>query len=58
MRAIAGEISEFVEVTGEFSYDGLDQHEMMKRFKGYVIYVPELDFHFKNHSKRNFWILL
>ncbi|GMM41765.1 ATP-binding cassette multidrug transporter [Hanseniaspora uvarum] len=46
MRAIAGEISEFVEVTGEFSYDGLDQHEMMKRFKGYVIYVPELDFHF------------
>ncbi|CAI8503898.1 unnamed protein product [Hanseniaspora opuntiae] len=46
MRAIAGEISEFVEVNGEFSYDGLDQHEMMQRFKGYVIYVPELDFHF------------
>ncbi|OBA28057.1 hypothetical protein HANVADRAFT_51777 [Hanseniaspora valbyensis NRRL Y-1626] len=46
MRAIAGEISEFVEVNGEFSYDGLDQDDMMKRFKGYVIYVPELDFHF------------
>ncbi|KKA01553.1 ATP-dependent permease HuPDR12 [Hanseniaspora uvarum DSM 2768] len=46
MRAIAGEISEFVEVNGHFSYDGLDQQQMMKAFKGYVIYVPELDFHF------------
>ncbi|XBW35912.1 hypothetical protein QEN19_001487 [Hanseniaspora menglaensis] len=46
MRAISGEINEFVEVNGHFSYDGLDQHNMMKRFKGYVIYVPELDFHF------------
>ncbi|CAI8498085.1 unnamed protein product [Hanseniaspora opuntiae] len=46
MRAIAGEIDEFVEVNGQFSYDGLDQQQMMKAFKGYVIYVPELDFHF------------
>ncbi|KAL6945070.1 ATP-binding cassette multidrug transporter pdr12 [Hanseniaspora vineae] len=46
LKCIGGETSELVEVTGEFSYDGLDQHEMMSRFKGYVIYCPELDFHF------------
>ncbi|OEJ83075.1 ATP-dependent permease PDR12 [Hanseniaspora osmophila] len=46
LKCIGGETSELVEVTGEFSYDGLDQHDMMSRFKGYVIYCPELDFHF------------
>ncbi|KAH3902153.1 uncharacterized protein SCDLUD_001966 [Saccharomycodes ludwigii] len=46
LKCISGETAELVSVEGEFSYDGLDQHEMMSRFKGYVIYCPELDFHF------------
>ncbi|KAI8381939.1 ATP-dependent permease PDR12 [Nakaseomyces glabratus] len=46
LKCISGETSELVSVDGEFSYDGLDQAEMMKNYKGYVIYCPELDFHF------------
>ncbi|SCU91632.1 LAMI_0E06656g1_1 [Lachancea mirantina] len=46
LKCLSGETSELVEVRGDFSYDGLDQHEMMQNFKGYVIYCPELDFHF------------
>ena len=46
LKCVSGEISELVEVQGDFSYDGLDQEEMMSKFKGYVIYCPELDFHF------------
>ena len=46
LKCVSGETSELVEVTGDFSYDGLSQAEMMEKFKGYVIYCPELDFHF------------
>ncbi|CCH62628.1 hypothetical protein TBLA_0H03470 [Henningerozyma blattae CBS 6284] len=46
LKTISGETSELQEINGEFSYDGLDQHEMMSNYKGYVIYVPELDNHF------------
>lgn len=46
LKCISGETSELVEVNGEFSYDGLTQKDMMERYKGYVIYCPELDFHF------------
>ncbi|KAG0668299.1 ATP-binding cassette multidrug transporter pdr12, partial [Kluyveromyces marxianus] len=46
LKCLSGETSELVEVTGDISYDGLSQEEMMQKFKGYVIYCPELDFHF------------
>ncbi|QLG70980.1 hypothetical protein HG535_0B00170 [Zygotorulaspora mrakii] len=46
LKCLSGETSELVEVNGDFSYDGLDQNEMMSKYKGYVIYCPELDFHF------------
>ncbi|CCK67899.1 ATP-binding cassette multidrug transporter PDR12 KNAG_0A02100 [Huiozyma naganishii CBS 8797] len=46
LKTLSGETDNFVSVEGEFSYDGLDQQEMMKNYKGYVIYCPELDFHF------------
>lgn len=46
LKAVAGEIANFTKVEGNFSYDGLDQAEMMKKYKGYVVYNPELDFHF------------
>ncbi|BAO39657.1 ATP-dependent permease PDR12 [Kluyveromyces marxianus DMKU3-1042] len=46
LKCLSGETSELVEVTGDISYDGLTQEEMMQKFKGYVIYCPELDFHF------------
>lgn len=46
LKAVAGEIENFTKVEGSFSYDGLDQAEMMEKYKGYVVYNPELDFHF------------
>jgi ABC-type transport system involved in cytochrome bd biosynthesis fused ATPase/permease subunit len=46
LKSVAGEIGNFTKVEGNFSYDGLDQEEMMKKYKGYVVYNPELDFHF------------
>lgn len=46
LKTVAGEIHNFTKVEGTFSYDGLDQEEMMQKYKGYVIYNPELDFHF------------
>ncbi|ODV63548.1 plasma membrane ATP-binding cassette transporter [Ascoidea rubescens DSM 1968] len=46
LKCCSGETADFVEVTGDFSYDGLSQKEMMDNYKGYIIYNPELDFHF------------
>ncbi|CCD25112.1 ATP-binding cassette multidrug transporter PDR12 NDAI_0E02950 [Naumovozyma dairenensis CBS 421] len=46
LKTISGETGDMVEVQGDFSYDGLDQQEMMSKYKGYVVYCPELDFHF------------
>lgn len=46
LKACAGEIENFTKVEGSFSYDGLDQQEMMAKYKGYIVYNPELDFHF------------
>ncbi|OWB74169.1 hypothetical protein B5S31_g3950 [[Candida] boidinii] len=46
LKCAAGETSELVAVEGDILYDGITQDEMMKRFKGYVVYNPELDFHF------------
>lgn len=46
LKSLTGETEAFVSVDGDFSYDGLEQHEMMEKYKGYVIYCPELDFHF------------
>ncbi|AOA65255.1 Plasma membrane ATP-binding cassette (ABC) transporter [Komagataella phaffii CBS 7435] len=46
LKCCTGNTSELLSVEGEFSYDGLDQAEMMKDYKGYVIYNPELDTHF------------
>lgn len=34
LKACAGEIENFTKVEGEFSYDGLPQDEMMKKYKG------------------------
>lgn len=34
LKACAGEIENFTKVEGSFSYDGLDQEEMMKKYKG------------------------
>ena len=32
LKCVSGETSELVEVNGEFSYDGLEQHEMMSNY--------------------------
>lgn len=37
LKACAGEIENFTKVEGTFSYDGLDQEEMMKKYKGMSI---------------------
>ncbi|GME75040.1 unnamed protein product [Ambrosiozyma monospora] len=37
LKSCAGEIENFTKVEGQFSYDGLDQQEMMKKFKGMSI---------------------
>lgn len=34
LKACAGEIENFTKVEGSFSYDGLDQQEMMQKYKG------------------------
>ncbi|CCF55557.1 hypothetical protein KAFR_0A01180 [Kazachstania africana CBS 2517] len=46
LKTLSGETDNFIDVSGDFSYDGLDQEEMMKQYKSYVVYCPELDFHF------------
>lgn len=46
LKTLGGEISSFVSVDGEIHYDGIDQEMMMKKYKGDVIYNPELDIHF------------
>ncbi|CAL9734683.1 protein Snq2p [Monosporozyma servazzii] len=47
LKVTAGEIDQFAGgVTGEITYDGITQDEMMKHFKSDVIYNGELDVHF------------
>ncbi len=46
LKCCSGEVSELYSTEGEFSYDGLNQKQMMEKFKGYVVYNPELDTHF------------
>lgn len=46
LKCISGETDDYVRIEGDFSYDGLNQADMMKRYKGYLIYCPEMDFHF------------
>ncbi|CCF57077.1 hypothetical protein KAFR_0C00820 [Kazachstania africana CBS 2517] len=47
LKATAGEISQFAGgVTGDVSYDGIPQKEMMKKYKSDVIYNGEVDVHF------------
>ncbi|KAK7207674.1 ABC-2 type transporter-domain-containing protein [Myxozyma melibiosi] len=46
LRAVAGEIDSFKGVTGEISYDGIDQATMKERYKGDVVFSPEQDIHF------------
>ena len=47
LKVTAGEIDQFAGgVTGEITYDGIQQSEMMKHFKSDVIYNGELDVHF------------
>ncbi|ODV94809.1 hypothetical protein PACTADRAFT_50669 [Pachysolen tannophilus NRRL Y-2460] len=46
LKCLSGETSEMKGVEGSILYDGLSSEEMMKHFKGYVVYNPELDFHF------------
>ena len=47
LKVTAGEIDQFAGgATGEVSYDGIPQREMMKHFKSDVIYNGELDIHF------------
>lgn len=47
LKACAGEIENFTKVEGDFSYDGLNQDEMMKKYKGmystnsYYYYFPK-----------------
>ena len=44
LKSCAGEIENFTKVEGSFSYDGLDQEEMMKKYKG-TYSIPEADSH-------------
>lgn len=46
LKTVSGEIDQFSEVTGQVSYDGITQKEMMKRYKPDVIYNGEMDVHF------------
>lgn len=47
LKCAAGETSQFAGgVTGDISYDGIPQDEMMKCYKSDVIYNGELDVHF------------
>ena len=47
LKCAAGETSQFAGgVTGDISYDGIPQEEMMKHYKSDVIYNGELDVHF------------
>ncbi|CCH62834.1 hypothetical protein TBLA_0I01760 [Henningerozyma blattae CBS 6284] len=47
LKVTAGQIDQLAGgVTGDISYDGIDQKEMMKHFRSDVIYNGELDVHF------------
>ena len=47
LKVTAGEIDQFAGgVKGDIAYDGIPQDEMMKKYKGDVIYNGELDVHF------------
>ncbi|GCF00479.1 ATP-binding cassette multidrug transporter pdr12, partial [Zygosaccharomyces mellis] len=46
LKCLSGETGDYIRVEGSFSYDGLDQQEMMNKYKGYSIYCSEMDFHF------------
>ncbi|KAH3666640.1 hypothetical protein WICMUC_005567 [Wickerhamomyces mucosus] len=46
LKSIAGEQDQFIKVEGEINYDGIPQHEMMKKYKSDVIYNGELEFHY------------
>ncbi|CAI4037900.1 hypothetical protein SMKI_04G2360 [Saccharomyces mikatae IFO 1815] len=47
LKVTAGEIDQFAGgVSGDITYDGIPQKEMMKRYKADVIYNGELDVHF------------
>lgn len=46
LKTIAGETQLYSGVTGEITYNNIDQEEMIKTFKRNVIYNPELDIHF------------
>lgn len=46
LRTVAGELGNFTDVDGEISYDGIPQKEMIKHFKGDIIYNGEMDVHF------------
>ncbi|KAH3677574.1 hypothetical protein WICPIJ_008954, partial [Wickerhamomyces pijperi] len=46
LKTIAGEQDQFTGVEGDINYDGIPQHEMMKKYKGDVIYNGELEFHY------------
>lgn len=41
LRTVAGEIDQFTNVEGEFSYSGASQKDMLNHFKSEVIYNPE-----------------
>ncbi|KAK9456593.1 ABC-2 type transporter-domain-containing protein [Dipodascopsis uninucleata] len=46
LKCCAGEIDQLKGISGEVTYDGVDQRTMKKRFKGDIIYNAELDIHF------------
>ncbi|KAK9477636.1 ABC-2 type transporter-domain-containing protein [Lipomyces japonicus] len=46
LKCCAGEVDQFKAVSGEISYDGLDQKTVMRYFNGDIIYNAELDVHF------------
>lgn len=46
LRTISGEVDQFPEITGDISYDGIPQKDMMKKYKPDVIYNGEMDVHF------------
>ncbi|CAH00315.1 ATP-binding cassette transporter SNQ2 [Kluyveromyces lactis] len=46
LKTMAGELSHFKGVSGDISYDGVSQKDMLKYFKSDVIYNGEMDVHF------------
>lgn len=46
LKTMTGEPGGFLSFKGDINYDGVSQHEMMKRYKSDVIYNGELDVHY------------